>query len=72
MTKNVKAIDKIIAELSMQCYLAARRKTVGRVKNYTLSQECLDAIDLKHDYQNGAITEEEYKAWCLRWNLIHQ
>lgn len=72
MEKNVKAINKIIAELSMQCYLTANRKTTGRLKSYTLSQECLDAIDLKHDYQNGTITEEEYKAWCLKWNLIHQ
>ena len=44
----------------------------GRVKSYTLSQECLDAIEIKHDYQNGIITEEEYKAWCLKWNLTHQ
>lgn len=71
MEKNVNAIDKIIAELSMQCYLAASRKSIGRVTSYTLSQECLDAIELKHDYQNGIITEEEYKAWCLRWNLAH-
>lgn len=72
MKKNVNAIDKIIAELSMQCYLAANRKIAGRVKSYTLSQECLDAIEIKHDYQNGIITEEEYKAWCLKWNLTHQ
>ena len=32
MDKNVNAIDKIIAELSMQCYLSARKRTVGRVQ----------------------------------------
>lgn len=50
MNKNVNAIDKIIAELSMQCYLSARKRTAGRVKSYTLSEECLEAIEIKHDY----------------------
>ena len=69
MDKNVNAIDKIIAELSMQCYLSARKRTVGRVKSYTLSTECLEAIEIKHDYLSGEITEEEYKAYCLKYNL---
>ena len=67
--KNVNAIDKIIAELSMQCYLSAKRRTAGRVKSYTLSQDCLDAIEIKHDYLCGNINEEEYKSWCLKYNL---
>lgn len=70
MNKNVNAIDKIIAELSMKCYLSARKRTAGRVKSYTLSAECLEAIEIKHDYLNGKITEEEYKAYCLKYNLI--
>ena len=69
MDKNVNAIDKIIAELSMQCYLSARKRKVERVKYYTLSAECLEAIEIKHDYLSGKITEEEYKAYCLKYNL---
>ena len=69
MNKNVNAIDKIIAELSMQCYLSARKRAVGRVESYTLSAECLEAIEIKHDYLSGKITEEEYKAYCLKYNL---
>ena len=69
MDKNVNAIDKIIAELSMKCYESANRRTAGRVKSYTLSTECLEAIEIKHDYLSGKITVEEYKAYCLKYNL---
>ena len=67
--KNVNAIDKIIAELSMKCYESARKRTAGRVKSYTLSAECLEAIETKHDYLEGKITEAEYKDYCLKYNL---
>lgn len=67
--KNTNAIDKIIAELSMQCYLSARKRTAGRVKSYTLSAECLEAIEVKRDYLDGKITEAEYKDYCLKYNL---
>ena len=69
MDKNVNAIDKIIAELSMKCYESANRRTAGRVTSYTLSAECLEAIEIKHDYLDGKITEAEYKDYCLKYNL---
>ena len=50
MEKNTNAIDKIIGEMSMQCYLSARRKTCGHLKSYSLSAECLEAIETKRDY----------------------
>lgn len=69
MEKNTNAIDKIIGEMSMQCYLSARRKTRGHLKSYSLSAECLEAIQTKRDYIAGKISEEEYKAYCLQYNL---
>ena len=69
MEKNTNAIDKIIGEMSMQCYLSARRKMRGHLKSYTLSTECLKAIETKRNYITGKISEEEYKAYCLRYNL---
>ena len=67
--KNVNAIDKIIAELSMKCYESAKKRTAGRVKSYTLSAECMEAIEIKRDYLDGKITEAEYKDFCLKYNL---
>ena len=69
MAKNVNSIDKIIAELSMKCYESAKRRKTGRVKSYTLSADCLEAIEIKHNYLDGKITEEEYKDYCLKYNL---
>ena len=69
MGKNVNAIDKIIAELSMKCYESAKRRTRGKVKSYTLSAECLEAIEIKHNYLDGNISDAEYKAYCLKYNL---
>lgn len=69
MEKNTNAIDKIIGEMSMQCYLSARKKTCGHLKSYSLSAECLEAIQTKRDYVAGKISEEEYKAYCLKYNL---
>ena len=75
---NCNAIDKIIAELAMRDYLAYNpRKADGRPKYkkhhpYTLSPETNEAREIKHDYLTGKISEEEYKAWCLRWNLTHK
>lgn len=83
MTKNVKAIEKIIKELSHRDYnakcqklklsqkrnLAMGKKTLSEYGGYTLSEETKEAIEIKHDYQEGKISEEEYKAWCLRYNL---
>jgi hypothetical protein len=75
--KNTKAIDKIISELAMQDYL--RSNPVGsnglkknkKIKPYSLSPDTNDARQVKIDYVGDRITEEEYKTWCLRWNLNH-
>ena len=81
--KNVNAIDKIIAELSKRDYVARCKKlTRSQIENikqgkktlsdyggYSLSQETMEAIDLKHDYINGNITEAEYKSYCLKYNM---
>lgn len=73
--KNVTAIDKIIAQLAMRDYLAYNpRKADGKPKYkryhpYTLSSETNEARQIKQDYLQNNITEEQYKAWCLRWNL---
>lgn len=66
---NTNAIDKIIGEMSMQCYKSAQRKSNKRIKSYSLSEECLEAIQIKRDYVAGKISEEEYKAYCLEYNL---
>ncbi len=76
-------IDKIIKELSLRDYNAKMRKltpaqrrniAIGNKKlsdycGYTLSALTLETIETKHDYQDGKISEEEYKAWCLKYNL---
>ena len=75
--KNTGAIDKIIAELAMRDYLAYNpRQKNGRPKYkthhpYTLSSETNEARQIKQDYTADRITEEEYKAYCLRYNLTH-
>ena len=75
--KNTGAIDKIIAELAMKDYLAYNpRLKNGRPKYkkyhpYTLSPETNEARQIKQDYTADRITEEEYKAYCLKYNLIH-
>lgn len=73
--KNTNAIDKIIAELSRKDYLQYNpRKADGRAKYkthrpYSLSDETLEALEIKKQYLHDEITEEEYKAYCLRYNL---
>lgn len=76
--KNTGAIDKIIGELAMRDYLAYNpRKANGQPKYkkhrpYSLSAETNEARQVKIDYLAGKLTEEEYKAWCLKWNLSHR
>ena len=73
--KNTAAIDKIIAELAMKDYTRANpRKSDGRPKYkrhhpYTLSPETNEARAIKADYIKDIITEAEYKAYCLKYNL---
>ena len=72
--KNANAIDKIISDLSMKDFLRMNPIVNGKRKYkkhrpYTLSDGTLEALDIKKQYQNEQITEEEYKAYCLRYNL---
>ena len=75
--KNTKAIEKIIAELAMKDYLAYNpRRADGRPKYkkyrpYTLSPATNEARQVRDDYTHDRISEEEYKAYCLRYNLAH-
>ena len=74
---NTGSIDKIIATLAMKDYLRYNPKRSDgcpRYKKhhpYTLSAETNEAREIKASYLHGEITENEYKAWCLRWNLAH-
>jgi len=73
--KNTNAIDKIIAELAMKDFLRANpRKADGKPKYkkyhpYRLSEETNEARDVKFNYLDGLITEEQYKGFCISYNL---
>ena len=72
--KNINAIDKIISDLSMKDFLIMNPIVNGKRKykkhrQYTLSGETMEALEIKKQYQNEQITEDEYKAYCLRYNL---
>lgn len=75
--KNTNAIDKIIAELAYKDYRAYNPVNAdGRPKYkshrpYSLSSETNEAREIKADYLANRITESEYKAYCLKYNLTH-
>ena len=75
--KNTSAIDKIIAELAFKDFRAYNPlKPDGKPKYkkhhpYTLSSETNEARIVKADCLADRITEAEYKAYCLRYNLTH-
>lgn len=76
--KNVNAIDKIISQLAMKDYLAYNPRTKdGKPKYkkhrpYTLSPDTIEARNIKEMYLNDTIDENEYKAYCLKYNLLNQ
>lgn len=76
--KNINAIDKIIAQLAMKDYLRYNpRRSDGKPKYkkyrpYSLSQETIEARQIKSDYLHDLIDENEYKAYCLKFNLLNQ
>lgn len=84
MGKNVNAINKIIKESSLRDYkarcakltksqkhnISVGKKTLSDYGGYSLAEDTMEAIDIMHDYQDGKITEKDYKAFCLRYNLI--
>lgn len=83
MNKNIEAIEKIIRELSYKDYkakcqkltlsqkrnLAIGKKTLSDYEGYTLSEETMEAIKIKQEYQEEKISEAQYKTWCLKYNL---
>ena len=75
--KNINAIEKIIKELSMKDYLTMNpvdkdgRRKYAHHRPYSLSSETLEALEIKKQYLHDEISEEEYNAFCLRYNLTH-
>lgn len=71
---NTEAIDKIIADLAFKDFRRSNPlKANGRPKYkkhhpYTLSAETNEARAIKSDYLTGKITEDEYKAYCNKYN----
>lgn len=75
--KNIAAIEKIIKELAFRDYRAANpigkdRRLKRNFRPYSLSMETNEAREIRDKYLHDEITEEEYKCWCLRYNLTHQ
>lgn len=75
--KNISAIEKIIKELSFRDYRSAN--PIGKdgmlkrkFRPYSLSIGTNEAREIRNKYLHDEITEEEYKAWCLRYNLTHK
>lgn len=74
---NTSAIDKIIKELAYKDYLAYNPKLKNgkpkykKHRPYTLSPETNEARETKNDYISGKISEAQYKAYCLKYNLSH-
>ena len=79
MKKDTSAIDKIYKEMVIRDYKAALKiykKQYGKRKNrpqfsYSLGADTMECREIKQDYLCGKITEEEYKAYCIRYNLSH-
>lgn len=67
--KNLNAINKIIKELSYRDFVATTRNFIGQIKSYSLGADTLEAMKVKYDYINERISEEEYKGFCLNYNL---
>lgn len=76
--KDAAMIDRIIATESLKCYLLTNpRKADGTPKYktfrpYSLNSAALEALEIKNGYNAGDISEEELKAYCLKYNVAHQ
>lgn len=76
--KNINAIEKIIKELSMKDFLVMNpidkdgRRKYAYHRPYSLSDETKEALEIKEQYLADEITEEEYKGYCLKYNLTHK
>lgn len=75
--KNTAAIDKIIAAEALKDYERMNPRTTSGMRKYkkhrpyTLSPATEEAREIKADYIADRITEEQYKSYCLRYNLTH-
>ena len=75
--KNTAAIDKIIAAEALKDYERMNPRTTNggrkykKYRPYTLSPATEEAREIKADYIADRITEEQYKSYCLRYNLTH-
>lgn len=71
--KNTAAIDKIISKEALKDFERVNRLPNGKIRKkhipYSLSQETEEAREIKLNYVADIITEEEYKAYCLKYNL---
>lgn len=77
--KNIEAIEKIIKELSYRDYIVVWRKLtksqrtkymLGKYQfSYSLGADTNEAREVRNAYLHDKITEEEYKAYCLKYNL---
>lgn len=47
------------------------RRKYTHHRPYSLSIETLEALEIKRQYLHDEISEEEYKSWCLKYNLTH-
>ena len=78
MDKNMNAIEKIIKKEVFKDYRRANpllpngRHKYKKYHPYTLSEITMEARDIRNKYVNDEINEEDYKVWCLKYNLIHK
>lgn len=83
MDKNISAIEKIITELYFRDYNDSMKKLTKTQKNNIrlgkktffdyggvhFQKETMEAMRIRNDYIADKITEEEYKRWCMEYNL---
>lgn len=83
MQKNTAGIEKIIANLAAKDYsasmnrltaaqrknIATQKKTLADYGGVILGEKTREAMEIRDDYLQEKITEEEFKAWCLKYNL---
>lgn len=78
--KNINAVDKIIKILSYRDYISAWNKLskkqrtdhmLGKYKfSYNLGADTKEAQDIKRDYMNGKLSDEQYMEFCNKHNFI--
>ena len=66
------AIETIVTLCSLRDAVATKGKDGRRVRHYVLSKETEQAVNIKRQYVNGAITGAEVVRWCYRWIDAHE